>query len=786
MGNSPDKGNISRLYKVNPKKEWGNGLGKRTARNSVRTVFFNFREYLSFFVALFLIQSMFWLICFTTSTNVMHQYKVITESYDYDMLIEDIDASEKAAIENALYIKSFQYIRSFDNYEFVDPDLYHDYYTLKVSMKPGHSADTFINYYIENTGVGTGNVRISFTPRYNFIGTYLNETLSNGILAAVFLTALSVVLLMALYNVRINHFKFLYGIYMTCGAGFKKLFSTAKWEMFVISATTLLASFGAVFATVTILYRMAGVSDIYITWWMVPSVILLNFITVYFAVRAPMKHMSKKAPLSLIVAQDNSNLVSSPRCSFRIYNKKFPWHYELYGTWRFRKYFISTLITAVIFTSLFICGVYAAHMKKTDIEKDKPDAVVNVDFWSVDMSDDSDFGVDDAVDLMDEVMVDCIENVEGVNYAAWDNSEEATMLMSHILMRTGNLTGSVDYTTYSANVEDYTIATNYVTYAALDRHYIDLICSKYEVEGDPYAVIGDSNKIIISDSIYNTKNFTFKPGDRICAAQFLYKKDKIDEIYFDKIEYLKVQLERCAFDYREYEVAAVIHGYGTGSDITVGMDYDEYLNLTGKTSLNKNVRVILNNGLTQKEADGILSEINKNLRLYLGDFGINHSIYNYYTALGKQLAAESVSYPSVIAVSIMLLLLSPVVWFFSQVLFYMKREKEINLLRMFGAGEKQLQGVYTFAGLIMSVLAMVTTVILSLVTSFIMFKLFNQILPSFGFIGGTRYNFYLSGVALLVSIAVSVACGFVSSYIPYRIGRHRRGDGKVNQLSEQN
>ena len=31
---------------------WGNGLGLRTAKNSVKTVFFNFKEYLSFFTQL--------------------------------------------------------------------------------------------------------------------------------------------------------------------------------------------------------------------------------------------------------------------------------------------------------------------------------------------------------------------------------------------------------------------------------------------------------------------------------------------------------------------------------------------------------------------------------------------------------------------------------------------------------------------------------------------------------------------------------------------------------------
>ena len=62
---------------------WGNGLGARTAKNAVKTIFFNFREYVSFFVVLFIIQSMFWLLCFTTTTNLLHEHEEITELYDY-------------------------------------------------------------------------------------------------------------------------------------------------------------------------------------------------------------------------------------------------------------------------------------------------------------------------------------------------------------------------------------------------------------------------------------------------------------------------------------------------------------------------------------------------------------------------------------------------------------------------------------------------------------------------------------------------------------------------------
>ena len=64
-----------------------------------------------------------------------------------------------------------------------------------------------------------------------------------GILAA--LLAVGVVIILLLYNIRINHFKFTYGIYMSYGADFRKLFSTSIWEIIAVSTVTFLPAAAA-------------------------------------------------------------------------------------------------------------------------------------------------------------------------------------------------------------------------------------------------------------------------------------------------------------------------------------------------------------------------------------------------------------------------------------------------------------------------------------------------------------------------------------------------------------
>ena len=77
-------------------------------------------------------------------------------------------------------------------------------------------------------------------------------------------------------------------------------------------------------------------------------------------------------------------------------------------------------------------------------------------------------------------------------------------------------------------------------------------------------------------------------------------------------------------------------------------------------------------------------------------------------------------------------------------------------------------------------------IILGYLSSFGIYKLFNNILVKYGMTSGTSYEFYVSVPALLVCILVSVICGFVSSYIPYSISKRRREREAAEQLSAEN
>ena len=120
-----------------------------------------------------------------------------------------------------------------------------------------------------------------------------------------------------------------------------------------------------------------------------------------------------------------------------------------------------------------------------------------------------------------------------------------------------------------------------------------------------------------------------------------------------------------------------------------------------------------------------------------------------------------------VCISLLILCISPLVWFFSQTLYYLKREKEFNILQSIGAVFKEIRQIYLQGGMCMAAMSLVVSIVLSYLGSYILFYIYNVIMPYFSG-ENVRYVFYMPWYAILTSIVVSVFCGFFSTYLPYR------------------
>lgn len=70
-------------------------------------------------------------------------------------------------------------------------------------------------------------------------------------------------------------------------------------------------------------------------------------------------------------------------------------------------------------------------------------------------------------------------------------------------------------------------------------------------------------------------------------------------------------------------------------------------------------------------------------------------------------------------------------WFFSQTLYYLKRESEFNILQALGARVRDIRNIYVQGGLQMAGLSLIVSVALSFLGSYILFYVYNVIIPNF-------------------------------------------------------
>ena len=100
-------------------------------------------------------------------------------------------------------------------------------------------------------------------------------------------------------------------------------------------------------------------------------------------------------------------------------------------------------------------------------------------------------------------------------------------------------------------------------------------------------------------------------------------------------------------------------------------------------------------------------------------------------------------------------------------MYYYKREKEFNIIQSMGANGADIRKIYLLGGISMAIMSLVVSILLSYIASYLMFYVYNVVVPNFSgeYI---RYTFYMPWYALVISVVMSVACGFFSAYIPYK------------------
>ena len=762
---------------------------KRTVKNAFRTVIYNRREYAGFFLALLVVQSIFWSLTFSLDTNNMIAERTVTESYSYHVVVPELTKTQTATFKNMLNAQ-----------DAVDDSFYEVEIVDKGEVSEGHvtlkGADIERSFAKFRDRCMLQSWSFTFTPLYTYQTEYVTPGVWRYALICLCMLFLCAAVLTVLYNIRIENHQFQYGIYMTCGADFGMLFRVAFWELCAIAALTFFPSMLLSAVLMLCVYLPQGV--LFRFAWSAPLlVLLLCAVTVLLAVFLPVRAMNVKTPMTLITARDNAGLVASPRRSFRLVGKRFPRDYELAGMWRLRRYYMRLVCSAVAFASLFISGLYIADMitTKQQLAVDEFTLAFGTMPGEEVLDEDGNvirpiYSFDQADSMNDDVqfMSEALRAMDGVAYVNADELVRADDLLAHMLIKKENALAYGEYGVLSEGERDgYEIATNSYKYTAVDKAWIDgaIASGLYSFEGDPYAVLQNPHAIIVSEKILGAHRFDFSVGDTVYFASYVQGLIADNRMFTRRDQILLQQLENFTFDYGttsdfsgEYMICAIITEAPSDSYLTVGMQTDTYRALTARDGARDVVTVYLEDGLSLAKADALAADIEDLAKDFAWNYRRNGVFFDDMIADARK------DHLITAVISVFILVVSPLVWFFSQILFYRRREGEFYMLRAMGGFDREIKGLHLTAGAVLSVAAFLVTLGMSYVFNFVLYLTVSRILPSLGIVQAINYNYYMPLWALALCAGVSVACGFVSCLVPYLVWKHRNRAQEQKQKEE--
>ena len=863
-----------------------------------KTVTFHFRQYFCFFLAILAMEVMFGIIVMSASNNMYQYEKSINDDYSYHFsLINLTEGQYNYFVENEQLRLNPSYTIDYDG-TFIYVEINEDAIeTATERMSLADYYDNFLNSFIKRAPDVKDNPIIpQFSPLYNLESTLNSMRLQCA--AKLFVLALvSMAVIILLFNIRLNHFKFTYGIYMSFGADTKKLFATSFWEMMMIGILMLIPA-AAIAIPVDYLFYFVEDYKYHFAPQLMAFCILFIIPIILLSVFLPIKYTAVKPPLKLLLAEDNSNLVSSPRISSQIAGKKFPKAYENLGLWRFRKYGATLVGSSVLFAAIFVWisfyqGIYAFNMNMeqaeftinakrevnekiewlvTEDSKDvaneyrqarsnvyknsasqvdinafekyySEDYIINRNdngyVTSVYKSDDTERKEDVALEYLaarDKVVRDDLlsaledvskpynktfanfeqyfdrqkyemRTVDGV-LQVWEKQQVKTVeevyheISSEDRISLENLVGGYG-SVYKQCVKDAFTNESYVAFnkndvawfsgfqinqsdksqkvtnkadffaADSDQESINYIKLNYQVEGDLNKIYetgpNGEKYIAITETAANRKVLNIDVGDTI-QISVLQKLDKQPSGNMENDKYLDHIIRYGEFNNMTFTVCAVIKDMPTTENVAIYLSPEDYEAVTGEEETYNQMSVYVDSTLQRSQIDTMYTDL---VKWSKGDGEIFATVTWNNAVAESRNDREMRNLPVIQMIAIFSLVLSPLFWFFSQIMFFGKRQGEFEILRAMGATEKEIKQIFRKDGIVLSLVGVVATVLFSFIGMFVIYKLNMSFVARFDVQARTLYRFTMPWIPLAVAVAVTAICGYMSSMIPYRIDRKR-------------
>lgn len=718
---------------------------------AAKNVFGHLREFSAFFIAVFVIQVFFGVVslCYYNNNNIDYSYA--SDGYDYHLELRNLNSDQyyyfmnneeySNRAEDAIYDVTKIVERNKNSLNNTRYDVF-----IRLYDDAPENLRRFNSRYLKGFELnGDGNYSIEYTP----LMQYQNNIGTNRwvfILSLALMMLVSLYLMVLLFGYRLNHFKFTYGIYLTFGANFKKLYSSSLWEMLFVTLVTFIPACVTSGVLSFFIYSAKGVA---FTVNMTAFIIMLAFSLAVnsVAVLAPIKHLAVSTPLRAIKAEDNTNYVSSPKRSSDRLTKAFPLGYILNDIIRYRKYVVKLVFSGVLFSMAFMGAAYFSDLYHAGLH-------YNSAAYTLDFSAGGDVYTDD--------MYTDITAIDGVETVIKREEISADTAGSHILLDRGDV--GLFSESINATVGGERVAvSNSFTYRPLDLGTAKYITDNFKYDGDVYSAVDAENKLVISVDRYNKTALKLKPGDTVQVATFL-AAHTVPETYETGKKYMRQQLDCNYYSYREYTVAAVIYDMPCGSETPVYLPCIDYTVLTKQASDFTLVDVYFSPELTAEEKNDAADALRTFAYKY-DSVAVNE---NVNTEKRQEADKNYELFTRILAY--LVLIISPVIWMFAQALFYFKREEEMFVLEAFGTTPAEIKKIYLGEGAVLTLIALLSYTLFSLVITLLI-----NLIANFMYVN-PGYDYTLPLAPYLIGFFVTGTSAFMSALIPYAVYMKKKHD----------
>lgn len=774
---------------------WYKQLSK-DLKMAISTIKYNKKRYISFLLVILLLQSIFSSVLILNKINNTASDSLTSDKYDYHLDLKDLNDAqayylvneEKELTEETKYYKVKGMQRG------VDESTSQYKYDIQIEFIGGSIPGcyrAFVSMYY-GTLTTYGDFTETFSPLFKILQ---KKQVSNilCVFACVLITVFAFVMIYILFSVMTNHYKFTYGIYQSFGANFKKLFSNSIAEFIIINAILFVPSAVLSNAVCLVISLISGLKFVFC--WYAPLLgFVFTFIASGIAVFVNMRSTASKTPNELIMAADNANHITSPRDSEDLEDLEFPRDTTLLSFKRFRKYYVKLVCGALVFSILFVSisfiskcydqslsadrSSFTADFKLSIVTEEVPREELDDKLYTENEEDEEEFKPDSS----DVIQSDIVTTVSGQDYDSTimeglykeipslkiilkSCSIDMTLINSHVVFDKKQVSN-----TAGVKIDDKTRAYSNVSINSLDKEMIKIL--KYlgcNIEGSLEDVIDDPNTIAISDSFSNSKKFKFKVGDKIkIATDYVRIKNTSGVVSANHDEMLREYLNSYDYTYTEYTIGAIIKDLPTTNILPIYAGNEAFEDIVGYEPYYDHIDIILNENVSSED----MKKAEYVLRSY-ADFYENMTVTETDSAFYQKIE-QNKNYPAVFSyVSFVLLLVVPIIYMFSQILFYLKRKQEFDVFFALGAENSQIRNAFIIEGIMLTVISAMLYTVISLLAVFGIKHIANS--QMWQYIVSTermmRFQFSVPIFEFVIGLLVVALSAFLSAYIPYRLYR---------------